>query len=1058
MYSFEGQFRRLPEQNLAGASRKQERDELLQKAHFDRKKREDDRKRLVCAVQLQAAIRSFIARQKVKAILRSEFDQAVKQSERQSVDLNALGQLSTRLLFFYKAEVDNHRLIWLAKHLLKLSPAVNVSSCQNKSSPWRWRLKRLLFLNLQLLKIDIESVAAPLRVLEVFTSEVNDSSVSKETSTQHLVEILEFLVSRGFFGRLKEFLDAKTPPLLNVSPSPPTPLAGCLFDLVVKPIALSSNSVNQKFSNLVYEEFANNFFVHPLSEPVKMFFLPAFSSWSGFPHQQFLQFIRTSENISYSSNLLYSVLALTEQCMAENVSWEILSEHLQVLALLSCNITKLHGLRKSNTEDNEDSSSDEEADIENAYRNKHEAQLLRECSALINNPNRVNYLLQAVEHCDDSHVMQSLCKLCHNLLISQKQAVHQYKILYLLALQPSFLAKLWNAILSVRQATLFGNSSSLLSDLSFGIMLTPTDADRIVPLLATFCALFSLLNATLHDGEFYNDDQQQPSGLMPFSLSSLVQMTLILRDVTLGLVELAYPETRPSVRDQYRFEGFSSSSSTFESVDTVVWAHLFKVCVALLRNLNARDLRRQFCPDNHWVSSNISLHQFEKPTTLSMHRRGRLRALYRPFMERPSLTREELEEGPPPSTKEIRVMTILKELPFTIPFQERVVVFQNMVYKDKMIHRGLSSHFFDGSEIRIGVRRNYLYEDAFEKLSLENEPDLRNVMRVQLTSTIGVDEVGIDGGGLFREFLAELLKTAFDPNRGFFRLTTDNLLYPNPNVHLLHQNFQPHYFFIGRMLGKAMYENLLVELPLAEFFLSKITGRNCDVDFHNLASLDPVIYRNLLYLKTYDGDVADLGLDFTVMTNDFGECKVNELKPGGSNIPVTNANRIEYIHQMADYKLNKQIRAQVSAFKQGLANVIPLDWLYMFNSKELQVLISGAEVPVDLADLKSHTYYSGGFSDKHPTIDLFWRVMEDFSEVQKKQVLKFVTSCSRPPLLGFKELDPPFCIQLAGSSVDRLPTSSTCMNLLKLPEFTDYQSLKDKLLYAIQSGAGFELS
>lgn len=72
---------------------------------------QDDRKRLVCAVQLQAAIRSFIARQKVKAILRSEFDQAVKQSERQSVDLNALGQLSTRLLFFYKAEVDNHRLV-----------------------------------------------------------------------------------------------------------------------------------------------------------------------------------------------------------------------------------------------------------------------------------------------------------------------------------------------------------------------------------------------------------------------------------------------------------------------------------------------------------------------------------------------------------------------------------------------------------------------------------------------------------------------------------------------------------------------------------------------------------------------------------------------------------------------------------------------------------------------------------------------------------------------------------------------------------------------------------
>lgn len=31
-----------------------------------------------------------------------------------------------------------------------------------------------------------------------------------------------------------------------------------------------------------------------------------------------------------------------------------------------------------------------------------------------------------------------------------------------------------------------------------------------------------------------------------------------------------------------------------------------------------------------------------------------------------------------------------------------------------------------------------------------------------------MEEVGIDGGGVFREFLSELIKTAFDPNRGFF--------------------------------------------------------------------------------------------------------------------------------------------------------------------------------------------------------------------------------------------------------------------------------------------------
>ena len=88
----------------------------------------------------------------------------------------------------------------------------------------------------------------------------------------------------------------------------------------------------------------------------------------------------------------------------------------------------------------------------------------------------------------------------------------------------------------------------------------------------------------------------------------------------------------------------------------------------------------------------------------------------------------------------------------------------------------------------------------------------------------------------------------------------------------------------------------------------------------------------------------------------------------------------------------------------------------------------------------------------------FWNVVSTLSEDQKRKLLKFVTSCSRPPLLGFKELDPPFCIQNAGTEPDRLPTASTCMNLLKLPEFRDETTLRTKLLYAIEADAGFELS
>jgi ubiquitin-protein ligase E3 C len=39
-----------------------------------------------------------------------------------------------------------------------------------------------------------------------------------------------------------------------------------------------------------------------------------------------------------------------------------------------------------------------------------------------------------------------------------------------------------------------------------------------------------------------------------------------------------------------------------------------------------------------------------------------------------------------------------------------------------------------------------------------------------------------------------------------------------------------------------------------------------------------------------------------------------------------------------------------------------------------------------------------------------------------------------------------------------LPSTSTCVNLLKLPRYTNAKVLREKLLYAINSGAGFDLS
>ena len=47
---------------------------------------------------------------------------------------------------------------------------------------------------------------------------------------------------------------------------------------------------------------------------------------------------------------------------------------------------------------------------------------------------------------------------------------------------------------------------------------------------------------------------------------------------------------------------------------------------------------------------------------------------------------------------------------------------------------------------------------------------------------------------------------------------------------------------------------------------------------------------------------------------------------------------------------------------------------------------------------------------------------------------------------------------LGGSDVDRLPTASTCYNMLKLPDYRRGATLRKKLLYAISANAGFDLS
>jgi ubiquitin-protein ligase E3 C len=87
------------------------------------------------------------------------------------------------------------------------------------------------------------------------------------------------------------------------------------------------------------------------------------------------------------------------------------------------------------------------------------------------------------------------------------------------------------------------------------------------------------------------------------------------------------------------------------------------------------------------------------------------------------------------------------------------------------------------------------------------------------------------------------------------------------------------YRFVGRILDKALHEGILVDVAFAGFFLAKVHvcksvvkeamlkvravwGQRSFLD--DLASLDPDLYRGLIFLKHYTGNPEDLSFNFTV--------------------------------------------------------------------------------------------------------------------------------------------------------------------------------------------------
>jgi ubiquitin-protein ligase E3 C len=357
----------------------------------------------------------------------------------------------------------------------------------------------------------------------------------------------------------------------------------------------------------------------------------------------------------------------------------------------------------------------------------------------------------------------------------------------------------------------------------------------------------------------------------------------------------------------------------------------------------------------------------------------------------------------------------------------------------------------ESSTCEMTIPRESIYNTTF-MYYMQNLLSSYKKWKITFVDKLGNKEVGIDSGGLFKEFIYKLSEEAFSNKVNLFVESETGFLLPNKNAYKFNYNYKDAYKFLGFITGKALIENVKIYPNFSPIFLNNIL--EIENSFNDMKSYDFELYKNLVNLKNYEGNVEkDLNLYFSLSENE-GKRNINLIE-NGENIPVTNNNKLLYIKKVTEYKLYYQFKEQCDSFREGLSNAINMDILHIYTGDELRQIIYGFEKDAfDINDMRINIeFINWNINDEKESkcLDDFFKILNEFDMKEKEKFLFFCTSLKRLPIGGFSKLIPKF--KLAKASIE-VPTSSTCANMLKLPVLP-YKKLKDILLYVINADVGF---
>ncbi|XP_026746441.1 E3 ubiquitin-protein ligase TRIP12-like, partial [Trichoplusia ni] len=298
--------------------------------------------------------------------------------------------------------------------------------------------------------------------------------------------------------------------------------------------------------------------------------------------------------------------------------------------------------------------------------------------------------------------------------------------------------------------------------------------------------------------------------------------------------------------------------------------------------------------------------------------------------------------------------------------------------------------------------------------------------------------------------------------------------------------------FLGKFMAKAVMDSRMVDIPLSVSMYRWLVSEEKWLSLSDVRHVAPELWRSLCRLRRVaerarvialdsrqsaeqktqlisglelDGcPIEELGLDF-ILPGDG----CTELRRGGRDLPVTAHNLHNYIDLVTHWLLYEGVTKQMEAFREGFESVFPLANLKIFYPEEMEQVFCGSPSggrdqrwePRMLAECIRPDH---GYNAESRAIRMLIDILASYNREEQRLFLQFVTGSPRLPTGGFKALNPPLTVvrKSLESSLDPdeyLPSVMTCVNYLKLPDYTSAEVMRGKLRLAASEGQhSFHLS